>query len=129
MATAAEPVGLPPGPVAPLGRAGGRRASRLLGAKRPPAALLALGLAVALAAALPALYLLVVVVGESAVAADAVLTARSLGLVARTLGLAAAVSATAVAIAVPLAWLTVRSDLPGRRARPPLATLPRVIPS
>src|SRR5215207_6407107 len=129
MAIAAEPVGLPPGPVAPVGRADGRRSSRLLGAKRPPALLLGLGLAVALAAALPALYLVVVVVGESSVAADAVLNSRSLGLVVRTLGLAAAVTATAVAIAVPLAWLTVRSDLPGRRAWATLATLPLVMPS
>ena len=86
-------------------------------------------LAVALAAALPALYLVVVVVGERAVAADAVFTTRSLGLVVRSLGLAAAVTAGAIAIAVPLAWLTVRSDLPGRRGWATLATLPLVMPS
>ncbi|MGI8730090.1 MAG: ABC transporter permease, partial [Solirubrobacteraceae bacterium] len=90
---------------------------------------LALGLAVAVAAALPALYLVVVVASNGAVAADAVLTGRSLGLVARSLGLAAAVTAGAIAIAVPLAWLTVRSDLPGRRAWATLATLPLVMPS
>jgi len=129
MATAAEPAGRPPGPVAPARRADGGRASWLMGAKRPPLVLFALGLAVAIAAALPALYLVVVVAGESAAAADAVLTSRSLELVARSLGLAAAVTAGAVAIAVPLAWLTVRSDLPGRRAWATLATLPLVMPS
>ena len=62
-------------------------------------------------------------------ALDAVLTSRTLGLITRSLGLAAAVTAAAIAIAVPLAWLTVRSDLPGRRVWATLATLPLVIPS
>jgi iron(III) transport system permease protein len=120
MATAAELTA-----TAPLAR----RASRLLGARRPPPLLFALGLLVAVAAALPALYLVVVVAGESRAAADAVLTSRSLGLVARSAGLAGAVTASAIAIAVPLAWLTVRTDLPGRRAWATLATLPLVMPS
>ena len=57
------------------------------------------------------------------------LTSRTLGLITRSLGLAAAVTVAAIAIAIPLAWLTVRSDLPGRRAWATLATLPLVIPS
>ncbi len=129
MATAADPDLLAGAAVlTPPGRRS-RRASRLFGVKRPPPLLFALGLAVALAAALPALYLVVVVAGESAAAADAVLTSRSLELVVRSLGLAAAVTASAIAIAVPLAWLTVRSDLPGRRAWATLATLALVMPS
>jgi len=71
----------------------------------------------------------VVVAAESATAAEAVLTSRSLGLVLRSVGLAAAVTAGAIALAVPLAWLTVRSDLPGRRTWATLATLPLVMPS
>ncbi|HEV7806191.1 MAG TPA: iron ABC transporter permease [Solirubrobacteraceae bacterium] len=126
MATAADLAAPAPSPAAPPLP---RRASRLLGARRPPPLLFALGLLVAVAAALPALYLVVVVAGESAAAADAVLTSRSLGLVARSAGLAGAVTASAIAIAVPLAWLTVRSDLPGRRAWATLATLPLVMPS
>jgi len=129
MATAADPLALPPSPAAPAGLVEGRSSGRLLGARRPPAALLALGLVVALAAALPALYLVVVVAGDARAAADAVLTSRSLGLVLRSAGLAVAVTASAIAIAVPLAWLTVRSDLPGRRAWATLATLPLVMPS
>ncbi len=129
MATAADPLVLPPSPAAPAGLVEGPSASRLLGARRPPPPLLALGLVVALAAALPALYLVVVVAGDARAALDAVLTSRSLGLVARSAGLAAAVTASAIAIAVPLAWLTVRSDLPGRRAWATLATLPLVMPS
>ena len=72
---------------------------------------------------------MVVVAAESATAAEAVLTSRSLGLVLRSAGLAAAVTAGAIALAVPLAWLTVRSDLPGRRTWATLATLPLVMPS
>jgi iron(III) transport system permease protein len=44
-------------------------------------------------------------------------------------GLAAVVTAASVAVAVPLAWLTARTDLPGRRAWAVLAALPLVIPS
>jgi iron(III) transport system permease protein len=44
-------------------------------------------------------------------------------------GLAAAVTAAAIVIAVPLAWLTVRTDLPGRRVWRVLCALPLVIPS
>ncbi len=47
----------------------------------------------------------------------------------RSVGLAAAVTATGIAIAVPIAWLTTRTDLPGARAWATLATLPLVIPS
>ena len=47
----------------------------------------------------------------------------------RSIGLTVAVTATAIAIAIPLAWLTVRTDLPGRRAWTVAAALPLVIPS
>jgi iron(III) transport system permease protein len=116
---------------AAAGRALGRRlpAVRVFGVRRPPLVLLGLGLVVGLAAALPALYLVFAVFDDGRAALDAVLTNRTLGLIARSLGLALAVTAAAVAIAVPLAWLTVRSDLPGRRAWATLATLPLVIPS
>ncbi len=135
MATGADtgarsgPGAIAPVPHPPAAPGPARRAARLLGARRPPPLLFALGLAIAVAAALPALYLVVVVAGDSAIAADAVLTSRALGLVIRSAGLAAAVTAGAIAIAVPLAWLTVRSDLPGRRGWATLATLPLVMPS
>ncbi|MEA2232374.1 MAG: iron(III) transport system permease protein [Solirubrobacteraceae bacterium] len=115
-----------------VARGTGRRlsaASRLFGVRRPPLVLLGLGLVAGLAAALPALYLVVAVLGDAPAALDAVLTQRTLGLIARSAGLAAAVTGAAVAIAVPIAWLTVRSDLPRRRAWATLATLPLVIPS
>ena len=47
----------------------------------------------------------------------------------RTAGLAAAVTGASILIAVPIAWLTVRTDLPGRRVWATLCTLPLVIPS
>jgi iron(III) transport system permease protein len=116
---------------AAAGRALGRRlpAVRVFGIRRPPLVLLGLGLVVGLAAALPALYLVVAVFDDARAALDAVLTDRTLGLITRSLGLALAVTGAAVTIAVPLAWLTVRSDLPGRRVWATLATLPLVIPS
>src|SRR4051794_13928074 len=111
------------------GRPSQRRLSparRLFGARFPPPGLLGLGLVIGLASALPAIYLAVTVLDDLRAALDAVLTQRTFGLAARSLGLAAAVTAAAIAIAVPLAWLTVRSDLPGRRAWATLATLPLV---
>jgi len=131
MATVADPAILKPGPAtAPAPGSRGRAASRRrLRTRRPPSLLLGLGLAIGLASALPALYLVIAVAGDWSVALDAVLTDRTLAVVTRSIGLTAAVTASAIAIAVPLAWLTVRSDLPGRRAWATLATLPLVIPS
>lgn len=85
---------------------------------------------VALAMLLPLVYLAVRALssglGEAlAIAADA----SSLATLARTVVLAATVTAASVLIAVPLAWLTARSDLPGRRWWAVLGALPLVIPS
>jgi len=60
---------------------------------------------------------------------NTVADARTVGLLVRTSLLALAVTASAVVIAVPLAWLTTRTDLPGRRAWTVLTALPLVIPS
>lgn len=54
---------------------------------------------------------------------------RLIELAANTLALAAAVTATALAIGTLTAWLTTRTDLPGRRAWRIAAALPLVIPS
>ncbi|MBI2323124.1 MAG: iron ABC transporter permease [Chloroflexi bacterium] len=54
---------------------------------------------------------------------------RTFELLVRTTGLALAVTTTAVAIAMPLAWLTVHTDLPARRVWAVLVVLPLVIPS
>jgi iron(III) transport system permease protein len=94
-----------------------------------PAWLVGAGILVGAAAVLPAAYLFVVVAGDLADALADALTSRTVAILARTLALATAVTATAVAIALPIGWLTVRTDLPGRRVWAVLCTLPLVIPS
>ena len=94
-----------------------------------PAWLNLAGLAVAVAAVLPAAYLFIVVAGDLGDALDTAFSSRTAETLARTLGLTAAVTATALALALPIAWLTVRTDLPGRRIWAVLCSLPLVIPS
>lgn len=79
--------------------------------------------------AVPVAYLFVVILQEPAAAWAIIWRPETLSLMLRSLGLAVAVGATATLIAVPLAWLTSRSDLPGRRAWTVLAVVPLVIPS
>jgi iron(III) transport system permease protein len=96
---------------------------------RPPVGLLAAGLIIGALAVLPVVYLAIVVAGEPEGSWEVIWSSRTLALIARSVGLAAAVTATSIAIAVPLAWLTARTDLPGRRIWATLAALPLVIPS
>ncbi len=56
-------------------------------------------------------------------------SARTLELLLRTLALAAGVTALALAVAVPMAWLVSRTDLPGRRFWAVVGALPLVFPS
>ena len=98
-------------------------------ARPAPTWLVGAGILAAAAAVLPAAYLFVVVAGDLGDALGDALTSRTAAILARTLGLAAAVTVTAVAIALPIGWLTVRTDLPGRRVWAVLCTLPLVIPS
>jgi iron(III) transport system permease protein len=86
-------------------------------------------LLLAAGALLPLAYLAIVVSGSASDAADTLWRARTGELVLRSVGLTVAVTVTAIAIAVPLAWLTVRTDLPGRRAWGVAGALPLVIPS
>ena len=78
---------------------------------------------------LPLVYLVVRASEADPSSWDLILRMRTVWLILRTLGLAAAVTAAAVAIGVPLAWLTTRTDLPGRRVWAVLVSLPLVIPS
>ncbi len=89
-----------------------------------------LGLIVGLAAALPFGYLLWRTNEFGWVAAWEVATsARSRTLLWATLKLAVAVTVTSVAIAVPIAWLTTRTDLPLRRFWVVVTALPLAIPT
>jgi iron(III) transport system permease protein len=92
-------------------------------------ALIIAALAVAAVTALPLAYLAIrVLEGGTAAWAlvDPALTAR---LVLDTALLVGGVVAAGLAVAVPLAWLVVRTDLPARRLVGVLAVLPLVIPS
>lgn len=57
------------------------------------------------------------------------MSGRTGGLIVRTVGLAAAVTGASIAISLPVAWLTERSDLPGRRLWTVLTALPLAIPT
>ena len=93
-----------------------------------PAILASAGL-VAAVCAVPIFYLFVVILDEPAAAWQAIWRPATLSLLLRSLALAVAVGFTATAVAVPLAWLTGRSDLPWRRGWTVLSVLPLVIPS
>jgi iron(III) transport system permease protein len=54
---------------------------------------------------------------------------RTLQLVANTVGLAAVVAGATIVVALPLAWLLARTDLPGRRFWLVALSLPLVIPT
>ena len=95
----------------------------------PPAWLVVAGGLVALLGILPVVYLLILAGGNAETAASLVLRDRTLGVLGRTLLLAATVTTASVLIGVPMAWLTARSDLPGRRWWTILAILPLVVPS
>jgi iron(III) transport system permease protein len=107
------------------------RAAARTGARTPapPAWLVGAGVVVALLGVLPVVYLLVVAGGNLEEAAALLLRERTLGVLGRTLLLAATVTSASVLIGVPVAWLTARSDLPGRRWWTVLGILPLVVPS
>ena len=88
-----------------------------------PSALVAAGMA------LPVAYVVVRAAGADSEAWDLLFRVRVLETLARTVYLTVAVTAASIILAVPLAWLTVRTDLPFRRFWALLTALPLVIPS
>ena len=78
---------------------------------------------------LPLVYLVLRTLGAGAEAWELLFRLRILETMVRTALLTVAVTVTSILIAVPLAWLTVRTDLPYRRAWSVLTVLPLVIPS
>jgi iron(III) transport system permease protein len=81
------------------------------------------------AACLPGFYLLLRAGEVDARAWEVFFGGRTLELLGSTLSLAFAVTLAATLIALPLAWLTTLSDLPGRRAFTVLLCLPLAVPS
>lgn len=78
---------------------------------------------------LPPAYLALRTVGAGGEAWELLFRVRVLEILGRSLLLVGAVTAASVALAVPLAWLTVRSDLRLRKTWAVLTVLPLVIPS
>jgi len=78
---------------------------------------------------LPILYLALRASEATPESWELILRDRTVWLAVRSVGLATAVTSAAVALAVPLAWLTVRSDVPMRRLWSVALALPLVIPS
>jgi iron(III) transport system permease protein len=97
--------------------------------RRPPLVLLAVAAGLGVLAAVPLVYLLLRAVSGGPEAIDALLRPRTVELLLATLALALSVAAGAVALGLPLAWLTTRTDLPGRRAWAILTVAPLAIPS
>ncbi|SDO98340.1 iron(III) transport system permease protein [Streptomyces sp. cf386] len=129
--TTSRPTGAP----APAGREGVParavpRSLRAPGSTRPPLVLLVPACVAALFALLPLGYLAVRALERGpAFAWDVVADERTLDLLGRSLGLTAVVVAACLVLGVSLAWLTVRTALPGARAWSVLATLPLAVPS
>ena len=98
--------------------------------RRPPWWLVIAALAVAGLAVLPLAYLFVRVLdAEPGALADVLFTRQIAELLSRTLGLVAGVLALATALALPMAWLVTRTDLPGRRLWAVAGALPLIFPS
>src|SRR5688572_6664443 len=95
-------------------------------ASRP---LLAAGLGVAALSLLPTVYLVVRSAEASGEAWALLFRGRTLALLGDTLGLALAVTGCATALSLPLAWLTTRTGLPGRRVWTGLLCLPLALPT
>ncbi len=95
----------------------------------PPALVWVPALLVGGAVLLPLAYLLIRTFGAGEEALGLLLRQRTLWVTLRTLGLATVVTVASAMVALPMAWLTVRTDLPYRRAWGVLTALPLVIPS
>ena len=95
----------------------------------PPAIVWIPAMLVAAAMVLPLAYLVLRTLGVGAEVGELLFRMRVLETLGRTALLALAVTGASIAVAVPLAWLTVRTDLPFRRVWSVLTVLPLVIPS
>jgi iron(III) transport system permease protein len=78
---------------------------------------------------LPLIYLLLRAAAAPPAAWQQLFQPRTLAILLNSAVLTVTVTAASIALAVPLAWLLVRSDLPGRRAWTVLLILPLVVPS
>ena len=105
------------------------RLGQLHGTRYPPLFIWLPAVGVAAGLLLPPAYLAVRTVGAGGDAWDLLFRVRVLEILGRSLLLVGTVTAASVVLALPLAWLTVRTDLPLRKAWTVLTALPLVIPS
>jgi iron(III) transport system permease protein len=96
---------------------------------RPPLALRSIAVVVMLAATVPLGYLVLRAVDGGVDALSLLWRERTVELLVSTASLGLAVIVGAVGLGLPLAWLTVRTDLPARRSWTILAIAPLAIPS
>ena len=96
---------------------------------RPPVFLWVPGLLVAAAILLPPAYLLVRAIGDGSGTWELLFRVRTAAILGRSLLLVVVVTSACVVVAVPVAWLTTRTDMPLRRVFGVIAALPLVIPS
>lgn len=115
-----------------LSNVGRQKARRVWAAMPSPRAFLLLWLPALLAAAavlLPVVYLLLRAADGGDAAWVTLQRPQTLHTLLRTAGLGLSVTLVCLALSVPVAWLTVRTDLPLRRLWAVLTPLPLVIPS
>jgi iron(III) transport system permease protein len=105
------------------------RWARATEARRPPLVLAGAAATVAALMVLPVAYLLVRAAESGFAGLATVLQPRTLRVLGNSALLTAVVTLAAAVVAVPLAWLTVRTDLPARRLWSVLTALPLTIPS
>ena len=97
--------------------------------KRPPTLLVVSAAAVAFAALIPVAYLLIRSIGVGSEWFDIIWRQSTAAVFGRTFLLIALVTIISVIVAVPIAWLTVKSDIPLRRVLSVASVLPLVVPS
>ena len=95
----------------------------------PPLLILVPGVVVAVAVLLPLVYLLLRAFQAGPEVFSYILRPRTLGVLWRSTALAFCVTTASLLIALPIAWLTLRTSLPFRNVWFVLTVLPLVIPS
>ena len=82
-----------------------------------------------IAIALPLVYIFIRTLGIWSELNDILFRIRTFEILFRSLALVVAVSCTSILIAIPIAWLTVKTDMPFRGIFSVITILPLVIPS
>ncbi len=87
------------------------------------------GALIGAAVLLPLVYLIYRTAGSGSDAWDLLARIQTLEVLLRTAALAAAVTGASILLSLPLAWLTVRTDLPFKRVWSVITVLPLVVPT